>query len=97
MPSSIHRMIRIYIRLGLIAGFAKVEVQDEGPGIPEHEINKLFSEFQKVSTRPTADEKSTGLGLAIVKKIIGAHGGKIGVESKVGQGSVFYFCLPMTV
>jgi signal transduction histidine kinase len=71
-----------------------VSVIDQGQGIPEEEQKKLFSEFGKTSVKPTDGEKSTGLGLAIVKKIVAAHGGEVGVKSKVGEGSTFYFVLP---
>jgi signal transduction histidine kinase len=68
---------------------------DYGQGIPEPELEKLFAPFQTTSVKPTAAEKSTGLGLAIVKKIVEAHGGTVGVESKVGTGSTFSFTLPL--
>lgn len=68
---------------------------DYGQGIPEPELEKLFTPFQTTSVKPTAAEKSTGLGLAIVKKIIEAHGGTVAVESKVGTGSTFSFTLPL--
>jgi signal transduction histidine kinase len=73
----------------------KVSVIDQGQGIPETELPKLFREFGKTSVRPTDGEKSTGLGLAIVKKIVTGHGGKVGVTSKVGQGSTFFLTLPV--
>ena len=69
-------------------------VADEGPGIPETEQDKLFKTFSKLSTRPTANEVSTGLGLAIVRRIVDAHGGRVWVESKPGDGSRFYAALP---
>jgi CheY-like chemotaxis protein len=72
-----------------------VVVRDEGPGISEGDQAKLFGEFQKLTARPTAGEKSTGLGLAIVKKIIEAHGGAIEVKSRLGQGAEFSFSLPL--
>lgn len=68
---------------------------DHGQGIPESELEKLFSPFQTTSVKPTASEKSTGLGLAIVKKIVEAHGGTVAVESKIGAGSTFSFTLPL--
>ncbi len=71
------------------------EIIDHGQGIPEKEIKLLFQVFQKTSVQTTDGEKSTGLGLAIVQKLVSEHGGKIGVESKVGQGSKFYFSLPI--
>lgn len=72
----------------------RVRVQDQGPGIPEHEREKLFQLFQRTSVRSTAGEKSTGLGLAIARRIIQGHGGRIEVESQVGQGSTFTLTLP---
>ena len=69
----------------------RIGVKDQGPGIAEDELAKLFGEFSRLSTRATAGERSTGLGLAISKRIIEAHGGTIGVESKPGEGSEFYF------
>ncbi|MGK7397710.1 MAG: sensor histidine kinase [Candidatus Cyclobacteriaceae bacterium M3_2C_046] len=70
-------------------------VKDQGPGIPENELEKLFFPFSRTSVRPTSGEKSTGLGLSIVKKIVSSHGGKIWVESKLNLGSTFYFSLPV--
>jgi two-component system sensor histidine kinase/response regulator len=84
----------IQVRSSIDKGKVKVEVCDQGPGIPEEEIGKLFGEFQKLSAQPTGGEKSTGLGLAIVKKMIEAHNGEIGVESTLGQGSTFFFKIP---
>lgn len=69
-------------------------VKDQGQGIPEDEIDKLFKPFSEVSVKATAGEKSTGLGLAIVQKIVEAHGGKIEVESEVGVGSTFSTKIP---
>ncbi len=70
-------------------------VADQGQGIPESEIPKLFSEFGKTSVRPTEGEMSTGLGLAIVHKIAVQHGGTVSVESQVGKGSKFSISIPL--
>ena len=69
-------------------------VADQGPGIPEDELHKLFQPFQRTSVQATGKEKSTGLGLAICKNIIEAHGGTISVESELGTGSVFSYSIP---
>jgi signal transduction histidine kinase len=72
-----------------------VSVSDKGPGIPEAELGRLFMPFERTSVKSTGGEKSTGLGLSIVRKLILGHKGKIWVESTVGNGSTFYFSLPV--
>jgi signal transduction histidine kinase len=84
----------IDIRLEVNNNMARISVKDQGQGMREEEIQKLFKPFQKTSTRSTGGEKSTGLGLAIVKKIAEAHHGEIGVHSTWGKGSEFFFTLP---
>lgn len=71
-------------------------VQDEGPGIPEDEQDRLFKPFEKTSVRKIGGEKSTGLGMVIIRKIVEAHQGRIWVESKVGEGTIISFSLPLT-
>ena len=70
-------------------------VIDQGQGIRANEIDMVFGEFQRVSTKPTGDEGSTGLGLSICRRIVDLHNGHIAVESESGQGSRFYFTLPL--
>lgn len=86
---------RVTLKAETIGTEIKISVIDQGQGIPETELPKLFQEFGKTSVRPTDGEKSTGLGLAIVKKIVNGHSGKVGVTSKVGVGSTFYLTLPV--
>ena len=76
-------------------GWARISVRDQGQGIPQNEVENLFTEFGRTSVRPTAGERSIGLGLAIVKRIVEAHGGAVSVESEVGKGSDFRFTLPL--
>jgi signal transduction histidine kinase len=78
-----------------VSGGVKFAVTDQGQGIRPEERDRLFRAFQRLSTKPTAGERSTGLGLNICKKIVELHGGMIGVESEVGRGSCFYFILPV--
>jgi len=71
----------------------RVEIQDEGPGIPAEEQELIFEEFYRGSRTRTSSE-GTGLGLAIAKKIVESHKGKIWLESNEGAGSKFCFTLP---
>lgn len=72
-----------------------IQVQDQGPGIPQDEIQNLFHAYGKTSARKTAGERSIGLGLAISRKIVDQHGGKITVTSQINEGSLFEIHLPL--
>jgi len=76
--------------------FVEFRVQDRGRGIPSEQIGLVFEKFKQVSTSDSRNMGGTGLGLNICKSIVELHGGEIGVESKVGKGSTFWFRLPMT-
>jgi len=72
-----------------------VSVRDEGQGLTEDDMKKLFGKFQRLSARPTAGESSTGLGLSIVKQLVELHGGKVWAESEgKNKGSIFRIKLP---
>ena len=73
----------------------RFSVSDTGEGIPEKELPYIFEEFHRVDKSRHADENQSGLGLAIVKAIVLGHGGRVWVESMLGQGSVFHFCIPV--
>jgi len=70
-------------------------VSDTGIGIPKEELENIFREFQQVDTAITREFTGTGLGLNITKKFVEMHGGRIWVESELGQGSTFFFNLPL--
>ncbi len=72
-----------------------VSVADEGSGIPEDFLDKLFNRFYQVEDVATGRKKGTGLGLSISRGIVEAHGGKIWVKSRPGAGSKFSFTLPV--
>jgi len=74
---------------------AVVAVRDWGIGIPRDEQRKIFDRFHRVSTGLVHDVKGTGLGLAIVQHIVQAHGGRVEVDSRPGQGSRFAIVLPL--
>jgi signal transduction histidine kinase len=78
-------------------GSFHLSVRDTGPGISAADQAKLFQEFQQADNAITRKRGGTGLGLAISKRIVEMHGGKIWVESLVGQGSTFAFTLPVVV
>jgi len=73
-----------------------LEVTDTGIGIPHDQLGRIFERFYQVNGSTTRRYDGTGLGLALVKEIVEAHGGKVDVESKVGQGSTFKVYLPIT-
>ena len=75
--------------------FVKVAVCDKGPGLTEQDKQKVFGKMQRLSAKPTGGEHSTGLGLFIVKQLVEAHRGRVGVDSVYGEGSTFWFILPV--
>lgn len=72
----------------------KISVQDQGEGIPQSDINRIFERFYRVDKTRSRKTGGTGLGLSIAKHLVENHGGEIGVDSKVGEGSTFYFTIP---
>jgi signal transduction histidine kinase len=85
----------IWVALSQDEDTVVLKVRDEGPGIHEDEIDKLFNKFQRLSTRPTAGEISTGLGLAITRDLVELHNGSITVQSELEKGSTFIVNLPI--
>lgn len=76
--------------------FVLVKVIDKGRGVPAEFQQKIFERFQQVEESDAKEKGGKGLGLAICKSIVEQHGGAIGVDSKDGEGSVFWFTLPRT-
>ena len=70
-------------------------VQDTGPGIAEVDLPRLFERFYRVDAGRSRDMGGTGLGLSIVKHLVEAMGGNVGVESRIGFGSSFWFTVPV--
>ena len=85
---------RIAVRVREEAHTAHVEVEDNGPGIPQEAEQRIFEPFRRLST---TRQSGFGLGLATVKKIVEAYHGQLGVRSRPAKGSVFWFELPKAV
>ncbi len=84
--------IRVVVKDG--DGYITISVIDNGIGIPEKDLEKIFDKFYQSDSSTTRRAEGTGLGLSIVKGLVEVHGGRIWVESKEGEGSAFHFTLP---
>lgn len=73
-----------------------VQVTDQGRGIPADKLDSIFGRFQQVDASDSRQKGGTGLGLAICRSIVQQHDGQIGVTSQLGEGSSFYFTLPVS-
>jgi len=77
--------------------YIKFSVVDEGPGLTERQISRLFQPFSQLNPHELQRGGGSGVGLSLCKKIVEQHGGTINVVSAVGQGSTFYFIVPLAV
>ena len=82
---------RIEVRVFAQGAMTRFEVADTGPGIPANLLDSIFEPY--VRANPAA-AKGIGLGLATVKRVVVTHGGRVGVQSALGAGSLFWFELP---
>ena len=85
----------VRITAGAANGHFELSVIDTGPGIPPEECERIFEKFRQVDSSNTRAKGGTGLGLAIAREIVEMHGGRIWVESRLGQGSTFRMELPV--
>jgi signal transduction histidine kinase/CheY-like chemotaxis protein len=88
---------KVVLRLWREGHWLEAEVADTGIGISEEHLERIFERFYQVDGSSKRRYPGTGLGLSIVKQIVEAHGGKVKVESRLGQGSKFSFSLPITI
>jgi signal transduction histidine kinase len=84
----------VQVRLVEQADHIEIAVSDQGIGITQDQLDRIFESFYQIDSSVRRRFEGTGLGLSIVKRILEAHGGTIWVKSRVGKGSVFCFSLP---
>lgn len=85
----------VYLRLEKVGDHARMEVQDEGTGIPPDILPRIFERFYQGDSSSSSDEPGTGIGLSLVHDLVDMHGGEIRVQSEVGVGSRFTIDLPL--
>lgn len=84
----------VFVRVTVDEYTSVFSVEDSGYGIPKESQERIFERFYRVDTARSRNQGGTGLGLSIVKHIVGVHGGKVMVKSKLGTGSKFTITLP---
>ena len=88
------RRLRLAARRDAERGEVRIEVADDGIGIAAGEVSRIFDKFYRIGRSETQGRRGSGLGLTLVKHVVEAHGGRVGVESRPGEGSRFTLCLP---
>lgn len=88
---------RVVVSAAAVDGFIEFRVGDDGVGIAPHHLDRLFERFFRVDRARSRASGGTGLGLSIVRHVALAHGGDVGVESRVGGGSSFWMRIPQAV
>jgi signal transduction histidine kinase len=86
---------KIIISASIEDNHCNVSIEDNGRGIPNSNIDKIFNIGDHISTNGTDDEKGSGLGLILCKEFVNKNGGKIWAESKINIGSKFSFSIPL--
>jgi two-component system sensor histidine kinase VicK len=85
----------VSIHAGVENKMVKISIEDNGVGIPEKELGKIFDRFYRVDKARSRNMGGTGLGLSIAKEIIRSHEGRISIESEVGKGTKVIFFIPL--
>ncbi len=87
--------VSVAVRLVSNGAALRLEVADEGTGIPADDIDRVFERFYRVDAGRSREAGGTGLGLSIVKHLVAAHGGTVGIESELGLGTTVWLELPI--
>jgi signal transduction histidine kinase len=90
-----HRNGKVTVKASMDNDTAEIEVSDNGIGMTQETMSKLFRLDANLSTLGTEKEKGTGLGLFLCKEFVEKHGGKIWIKSEAGIGTSFFFTIPM--
>lgn len=85
----------VTLRSERVGAEVRLSVQDDGPGIPEDQLERLFDRFYRLEDSRSRDQGGAGLGLSIARGIVDAHGGRIWLDSEVGQGTTAHVQLPV--
>lgn len=95
--ASVHAqgLTRILISLEGEDGFCVCKIEDDGQGIDEEDLHRVFDRFYRVDKGRSRERGGTGLGLSIVREVVEAHGGNVRVRSQRGKGSTFMIRLPI--
>jgi signal transduction histidine kinase/CheY-like chemotaxis protein len=86
---------RVSVQTELVVDKIRISVHDTGVGIPPHKMAKLFERFERGEDTYSKSQEGTGIGLNLTKRLIELNGGRIGVESQEGKGSVFWVLMPI--
>ncbi|WP_217611913.1 sensor histidine kinase [Deinococcus sp. GbtcB9] len=85
----------VTLRSERVGAEVRLSVQDDGPGIPEDQLERLFDRFYRLEDSRSRDQGGAGLGLSIARGIVDAHGGRIWLDSEVGRGTTAHVQLPV--
>lgn len=84
----------VTVRAHTAEGLVQIEIEDTGIGIPADQFESIFDEFNQVDDTTAREYEGSGLGLAITRRLVEMHGGRIWLQSTVGQGTTFFVTLP---
>jgi two-component system phosphate regulon sensor histidine kinase PhoR len=85
----------VTVRASTVGEQVEVSIADDGPGIPPEALERVFERFFRVDKARSREQGGTGLGLSIVKHIVHSHGGRVWAKSQLGQGTTFFFTVPV--